>query len=161
MYEIFEHTADVGIRVRAGSLGELFADAARGLFSVMVGNLEAVRTVEVVTFELPGDDVEELLHDWLAELLYVFCTRRVVLAEFEVRVEEESGRVGADAHPTSLESSRVGASTHPTRLTATARGEPIDLKRHAIDVEVKAITWCGMKVERTADGWLAEVIVDI
>ena len=44
MYEIFEHTADVGIRARAGSLEELFADAARGLFSVMVENLAAVRT---------------------------------------------------------------------------------------------------------------------
>ena len=38
MYEIFEHTADLGIRVRGGSLNELFADAARGLFSVMVAN---------------------------------------------------------------------------------------------------------------------------
>jgi SHS2 domain-containing protein len=146
MYEVFEHTADVGIRARAGSLDELFADAARGLFSVMVGNLDAAKTTEEVAFELRGDDVEELLHDWLAELLYTFCTRRVVLAEFKVRIEEESGRVGASTHPT---------------LLATARGEPIDLKRHEIDVEVKAITWCGLKVEQQAGQWLAEVIVDI
>jgi SHS2 domain-containing protein len=138
MYEVFEHTADVGIRARAESLGELFADAARGLFSVMVGNLDAARAAEEVAIELRGDDLEELLHDWLAELLYTFCTRRLVLAEFVVKIDEG-----------------------PTSLTATARGEPIDLERHEIDVEVKAITWCGLKVERTADGWLAEVIVDI
>ncbi len=41
MYEIFEHTADLGIRVCAGSLDELFADAARGLFAVMVANVDA------------------------------------------------------------------------------------------------------------------------
>ena len=151
MYEVFEHTADLGIRVRAAGLDELFADAAKGLFSVMVANFEAVQSVEEVAFELSGDNVEELLHDWLTELLYTFCTRRLVLAEFQVRVEEERP----------AESDRVGASTHPTRLVATARGEPIDLKRHEIDVEVKAITWCGFRVERTADGWLAEVIVDI
>ncbi len=57
MYEIFEHTADLGIRVRAGSLDELFADAARGLFSVMVANLDAVRTVEEVTFQIHGDNL--------------------------------------------------------------------------------------------------------
>ena len=136
MYEIFEHTADMGIRVRAESLDELFADAARGLSSVMVENFEAVRAVEELTFQVHGEDVEELLHDWLAELLYTFHARRVVLCEFHVQIA-------------------------PTELTASARGEPIDTGRHRIDAEVKAITWCGLKVEHQADGWFAEVIVDI
>jgi len=136
MHETFEHTADIGIRVRAGTLEELFADAARGLFSVIVENMAAVRAVEEVAFEVSGDDVEELFHDWLAELLYTFNARRIVLAEFDVRFEA-------------------------SELTATARGEPIDPSRHEIDVEVKAITWCGLKVQRQPDGWLAEVVVDI
>jgi SHS2 domain-containing protein len=168
MYEIFEHTADLGIRVRAGSLSELFAEAAKGLFSVMVANLDAARTVEEVALRLQGENMEELLHDWLAELLYTFCTRRLVLAEFKVQVEEETAAVDvgwderSDVPPPAARTPGGTALrlSHPT-LTATARGEPIDLKRHEIDVEVKAITWCGFKVERTADGWLAEVIVDI
>ena len=56
MYEIFEHTADLGIRVCAGSLDELFADAARGLFSVMVANLDAVQKVEEVRFQIAGNN---------------------------------------------------------------------------------------------------------
>jgi SHS2 domain-containing protein len=136
MYEIFEHTADLGIRVRAGSLDELFADAARGLFSIMVANIDAVQTVKEVTFRLFGDNYEELFHDWLAELLYTFHARRLVLAKFDVKV----GLVA---------------------LTARARGEPIDPSRHAIDDEVKAITWHALKVEQDAEGWLAEVIVDV
>lgn len=140
MYEIFEHTADVGIRARAGDLNQLFVDAARGLLSVMVANPEAIQPAEEVTVELSGDDVETLLHDWLAELLYAFSGRRLALAEFDVRIEME---------------------THPTKLRATARGEPIDLARHQIDVEVKAITWHGLKVEQNNGQWTAEVIVDI
>jgi SHS2 domain-containing protein len=136
MYEIFEHTADMGIRARAGSLDELFADAARGLFSVMVSNLDAVRTVEEATFQLSGANIEELLHDWLAELLYTFHARRLVLADFRVRID-------------------------PSGLSATARGEPIDTSRHEIDVEVKAITWHALKVEQDGDQWVAEVIVDV
>ena len=136
MYEIFEHTADFGIRARADSVDELFADAARGLFSLMVTNLDQVRTVEDIAFQLDGDDREELLHDWLAELLYTFSARRLVLAKFDVRI-------GSDG------------------ISATAWGEPLDLSRHEIDVEVKAITWHALKVELTAEGWLAEVIVDV
>jgi SHS2 domain-containing protein len=136
MYEIFEHTADVGIRARAGSLDELFADAARGLFSMMVTNLDNVRTVEEATFQLRSDNIEELFHDWLAELLYTFYARRLVLADFDVRVSD-------------------------TSLSAMARGEPIDPSRHEIGDEVKAITWHALKVERAGDRWLAEVIVDV
>jgi SHS2 domain-containing protein len=145
MYEIFEHTADMGIRVRADSLDELFADAARGLFSVMVENIDAVQPVEETAFQLHGDDIEELLHDWLAELLFTFHARRIVLTEFHVRLDHSDRR----------------QESPPTILTATARGEPIDPSRHEIDAEVKAITWCGLKVEHRPDGWLAEVIVDI
>ena len=94
MYEIFEHTADLGIRVRAGSLDDLFADAARGLFSVMVTNLDAVKAIEEMPFQLRNNNLEELLHDCLAELLYTFYARRVVLADF--RVQDQFN--GADGH---------------------------------------------------------------
>ena len=139
MYEIFEHTADLGIRIRADSQDELFADAARGLFSVMVTNPGTVRTATEATFQLHADNVEELLHDWLTELLYTFYARRLVLADFQVQV-------------------RVSTASE---LTATARSEPIDPGRHEIGAEVKAITWHGLKVQRQVEGWEAEVIVDI
>jgi SHS2 domain-containing protein len=136
MYEIFEHTADFGIRVRADSLNAVMADAARGLFSVMMANLDAVQTVDQITFQLRGDTIEELFHDWLAELLYTVYPRRLVLAEFNVEV-------------------------HDSVLAATARGEPLDPSRHEIGDEVKAITWHGLKIESQSDGWLAEVIIDV
>jgi SHS2 domain-containing protein len=136
MHEIFEHTADVGIRARADTSDELFAEAARGLFALMIENVDAVRTLDEVAFQLRAGDVEELFHDWLAELLFTFHVRRLALTDFHVQ---------------------LGSS----ELTATARGELIDPSRHQISVEVKAITWCGLKVERQPDGWLAEVVVDI
>jgi SHS2 domain-containing protein len=37
----------------------------------------------------------------------------------------------------------------------------MDESRHEMDHEVKAITYHGLKVEQTVDGWYAEVIVDI
>lgn len=136
MHEVFEHTADVGIRARADTAETMFAEAGRGLFALMIENVDDVQAVEEVTFEINAGDVEELFHDWLAELLFVFNARRMALRDFQVR---------------------LGVS----ELTGTARGEPIDPARHQIAVEVKAITWCGLKVERQADGWIGEVVVDI
>jgi SHS2 domain-containing protein len=136
MYETFDHTADVGLRIRADTLDRLFADAAKGLFSLLVANLDDVRPVEETTYALGPDDYDLLLFDWLAELLYTFETRKLLLSQFDVHA-------GTDG------------------LRATARGEPIDPTRHVMAHEIKAITYHELKVERTNEGWLAEVIVDI
>ena len=137
MYETFDHTADVGLRIRAADLDTLFAEAARAMFSVMAGDLKAVRRAEEVRITLAADDIDALLRDWLGELLYTFHVRKLVFADFTVSVSHEQG------------------------LQGTARGEPMDAARHRLDVEIKAVTWHGLKVERSGDGWLAEVIVDI
>jgi SHS2 domain-containing protein len=136
MFEVFEHTADLGLRVAAADLEMLFADAARGLFSVIVANLDEVQPVQEKQLCVPGAARDYLLFDWLSELLYTFETERLVLPQFVVRFTDRG-------------------------LQATARGEPLDPARHALAHEVKAITYHGLKVERTASGWQAEVIVDI
>ncbi len=136
MYELFEHTADIGLRVRAADLNGLFADAARAMFSVIVANPESIEPVQEVPFRLAAARPDDLLFDWLAELLYTFDARHLLLAEFHVTIVGDT-------------------------LTATARGEPIDRARHQLDMEVKAITYHGLKIERDGAGWLAEVIVDI
>jgi SHS2 domain-containing protein len=136
MYETFEHTADLGLRARAPDLDALFAEAAACLFSAIVEDLGTVRPLQRIDLRVEGTDREYLLFDWLRELLYRFDSRHLLLGRFEVRV----GDAG---------------------LGGSAWGEPFDPARHALAHEVKAITYHGLKVERTADGWLAEVIVDI
>lgn len=141
MYEIFEHTADLGLRVRAASLADLFADAARGLFSMIVTNLDDVRPVEKRTYRFEGDERDLLLFDWLNELLYTCETERLLLSEFEVDLNET-----ADGRLT---------------LAAECLGEKIDESRHRLEHEVKAITYHGLLVEERNGEWIAEVIVDI
>ena len=136
MYEVFEHTADLGLRVRAASFEALLAEAARGLFSLIVTNLDDVQPVLSIEYQIEGSDPHYLLFDWLNELLFAYETTHVVLVAFEVRLTAGG-------------------------LAATARGEPIDTARHQLEHEVKAITYHELKVEQQADGWLAEVIVDI
>jgi len=136
MYELFEHTADLGLRMRASTLEELFADAARGLFSVIVTDLHEVQPVCERRFQLESDGCDYLLFDWLNELLYTFDSERLIFTEFEIRINGNS-------------------------LEAVCRGETFDLNRHGADHEVKAITYHGLNVTAQPDGWSAEVIVDI
>ena len=138
MYEVFEHTADLGLRIRADELDGLFEEAGRALFSVIVANLDEVRPIEEVIFEIEADEHDDLLRDWLGELLYVFHVRHLVFSQFEAAFNIAG-----------------------TGLTATARGEPIDPERHHLDAEIKAVTYHGLKVEHDDEGWLAEVIVDV
>jgi SHS2 domain-containing protein len=140
MYEVFEHTADLGIRIRANDLNELFADAGRGLIA-QLANLSTVRPVNEKTITLTGESLDYLLFDWLSELLYAFEESHLLLAEFDVQVE----------------SSAAGFS-----LAATCHGETADTNRHELDHEVKAITYHGLFVKQQGDSsWEAEVIVDI
>jgi SHS2 domain-containing protein len=136
MHELFEHTADLGLRVKAPDLNTLFAEAGKCLFSAIVEDLSSVRPKFETTIILEGTDREYLLFDWLRQLLYLFDAGKLVFSEFEV-IGDENG------------------------LSAIAFGEPVDPTRHAPSHEVKAITYHELKVEQTPDGWLAEVIVDI
>jgi SHS2 domain-containing protein len=136
MYETFDHTADLGLRIQASDLNSLFQEAAMAMFSTIVDDLNSVNPGECFEIAIEGTDREFLLFDWLRELLYRFDAEHRLFSKFEVRVTSEG-------------------------LTASAWGEPIDPERHVLGHEVKAITYHELKVQQTADGWLAEVIVDI
>jgi SHS2 domain-containing protein len=136
MYETFEHTADLGLRIRSADLNTLFAEAAQALFSALVEDLDAVAPLQRLDVTIAGDDREYLLFDWLKELLYRFDAEHLLFSRFEVQVTD-------------------------TGLQGSAWGEPLDRARHELAHEVKAITYHGLRVEQTPDGWLAEVIVDI
>lgn len=136
MYEVFEHTADLGLRVRAATLDLLMADAACGLFAVIAGDLDQIRPEREESFAVAGDDPTWLLFDWISELHAAFELRRMLFSSFTVRVDQAG-------------------------LRATARGEPYDPARHSLAHEVKAVTQHALELARTADGWEATLIVDI
>lgn len=162
MFEVFEHTADLGLRVQAQQLDDLFAEAGRALFSVIVENLHEVQPRQSYPVQLQENTLEYLFFDWLDTLLYLFDAKKLLLREFEVQVmqsAQDASETGPGGREPGLTNPHSPAGMW--KLTATVRGEPLDRTRHQLDHEVKAITYHGLKVERTADGWLAEVIVDI
>ena len=136
MYEICDHTADLGIRVRAASLAALFAEAASGLTAVMCGAGCRIESAVTESFAIAGTEPTWLLCDWLGEIHAAFEVRRLLFCDFAVAVDADG-------------------------LRATAHGERYDPNRHVLAHEVKAITHHALDVHRTADGWEAFFIVDI
>ncbi len=136
MFETFDHTADIGLRVKAASFEELCVEAARGFSSLIVANLATVKLVEERQIHLIGDAPDYLFFDWLNELVFLLDGEHLVFAEFEVTRTEQG-------------------------LTALCRGESLDAARHQLEHEVKAITYHDLVVKQTEQGWEAEVILDI
>ncbi|MDX2035605.1 MAG: archease [Isosphaeraceae bacterium] len=136
---MFDHTADVGMRVEGRDLADLLETAAGGLFDAIAVDRSRIRPLEVEEVVLQAESTLDLFADWLSELIYRAEVGRKLYGKFEVeaRPDERS-------------------------LHAWIWGEPIDLARHEFGSEVKAVTRHGLIVERRADGsWFAETILDI
>jgi SHS2 domain-containing protein len=135
-FEVIEHTADAGIVAKGATRGEAFAEAARGMYSLMV-DLEAVRPEHRREFDLREGNDEKLLVSWLLELLFLTETEGLVFSKFEVAAE--SGR-----------------------LRAKAWGEALDEERHHPGALVKGVTRHMMAVQRNDAGqYEVRVIFDL
>ena len=135
-YEFFDHTADMGIRVRAATMAELLMPAAEGLYSA-IGELVAVSDESSMRFEFQGDDPSVMLRDFLTELLILFeRDQRCLVAVVDAAFTE-------------------------SRLTVTAKTAPVDLERSAFHREVKAITYHELNIRTIPEGYEATFIVDI
>ena len=131
-----EHTADVGIRCRASTLEQLFECAARAMFEIIapIGEVNAVDTVNV---SVEAGGLEELLVNWLEELLYIWESKRMLLARFSI------------------------STISPERLEGEVVGERYDATRHELHTEIKAATYHGLRVEHKGDAWEVQIIFDV
>jgi SHS2 domain-containing protein len=136
MFEILEHTADIGFRVRGKTLAELFESAAEALVSIAV-ETEDISPRQPYPLAASGEDREALLVNWLSEVLFWLDGRHIAMRRFEVR--ELTSR----------------------QVTGQAMGEPKSPERHRAKLVVKGITYHQLRIWEDENGWWAEVFLDI
>ena len=94
-YEVIEHTADVGLKVNGSTLKELFTNAAKGMFEIIKGaevkKDDCRRICKKVGLKKKVESPEELLVDWLSELLYIFNKDQVLFSDFSILQLNNSG----------------------------------------------------------------------
>lgn len=135
-FEILPHTADKGIKAFGRDLKELFENAAVGMFSLMADPGKYTPSEERA-IEVESSDLESLLRDWLAELLYQFEVDRILFVDFAVRSISEN------------------------RLEGVAFGLPFSPEIEWLGSGVKAVTHHGLYIHRTDERFEAQVIFDV
>lgn len=135
-YTIIEHTADIGIRVKAKSLESLFKYSAAAVFELSCRKIKkAYGKPKIFFISLRAANSEELFVCWLNELLSLSQARAVVFSSF--RINE------LDAFHVKAEAGAYPASDYKT------------------EKEIKAATYHKLKIRKKQGGWEAEVIFDV
>lgn len=148
--------ADVAFEATGKTLEEMFISAADAMMSTQVKDLKKVEHKVEKDFGLRAADEERLLHDFLQELIFFKDAERLLFSGYELRITREAGAKGENAKV-----GGAGAESRGYLLNAKAKGEPLDMKKHELLVDVKAVSWHKFKVEKTAKGWKAVVIIDV
>lgn len=93
VFEVIEHTADIGSRAFGNTEKEAFENAAVGRFSLLC-DIEKVQARQKYTVEVEADDRETLLVEWLNEFLYLHESRGILLKSFKITELAETRLVG-------------------------------------------------------------------
>jgi SHS2 domain-containing protein len=132
--------ADVAFEAWGPTLEELFVAAADATANTMAENLEAIEDRERRPIRLEEGSADLLLYRLLEELVYFKDAEGLLLRVPAVSIHTRDGALV---------------------LEAEARGEPLDPLRHRLQADVKAVTLHRLRVEKTASGWEASVVLDI
>lgn len=131
--ELLEHTAEVRLRVRAPSFGELAAEAGRAVARIELGRVPPRAEGPWRELEVHSTDREALLVDWLNELVFLAEAERWVATEFQVSTATD------------------------TALRMRARGVTVE----EAPARIKAATFHGLKIVAVPGGLEVEVVFDV
>lgn len=139
-YTILDHTADIGFEVSGKTKNELFANAVAALFDLMLNQEDESspgEKEEEKSIVVEGVDIEDLLVNFLREVLYFFNGKKWVIV---------------NCRPVMITDKLIDAQLF---------GEPYDPRKHHVKMEIKAVTYHDLSVEETDKGWKARVIFDV
>jgi len=134
-WRLLDHTADLRIEVYGASVEELLLNAGVALARILDPEPEIPpdRELDVV---VEGETSEELLVDWLREILFQSETENFVLVSAEI-IELAGSKLKA-------------------RLLGVTR--PPDTKPAE---EIKGVTYHGLAIEEADSGYVARLVFDI
>ena len=135
-YKLFDHTADLGVEVHGKTVNELFANAAFAVFDVLA-DLSHVSPIVERKIVVDGEGWEDLLVNYLREILYMYNGEGLLLKEFSV------------------------FDIDPRHLEGKVAGEPFDPAKHTINTEIKAVTYHQVAVKEDQGMWTGRVIFDV
>ena len=136
-YRFLDHATDAFIEVNAKDIQESFKVAADAVINLTIDQ-NTVEEKEEKKFFARGKDLRYLLFSWLEEIIFVLITEGFAVRRIEFEISENKEYL----------------------ISATAYGEPLNLKKHNFKVEIKAPTFYDMKIEQN-DGVFMRFLLDL
>ncbi|MFQ5902474.1 MAG: archease [Candidatus Binatia bacterium] len=135
-YRILNRPSELVIKVSGKTQAELFANSAFALFDLMT-DIEKVEVRDHLPLEVEGVDRDDLMVNWMRELLYLFQGSGYLLKEIQVREVRED------------------------YVRGEVSGEKFDPDRHEIQREIRSVVYHQSRMQKTGDRWMAQVIFEI
>jgi SHS2 domain-containing protein len=136
-YRLTQHQSELAVRVTGESQADLFANSAFALFDVMVADVDKIESKERLPLEVEGSDRDDLMVNWVRELLYLYQGSGYLIKEFVIREVKD------------------------TVVKADVAGEKIDPDRHEIKQEIAAVAFHKSRMEKTGNQWTAHLIFEL
>lgn len=133
-YEELDHTADIRLRVRSPSPDSLFAETALAMMQIVYGESRPGQIER--TIELESGNIENLLLDFLSEVLFISEVDYIVFSSVTVHISGNS-------------------------LRAQLAGEPFDPERHRGGTEIKGISYSGLSIVKEDEGYVLDILFDV
>lgn len=134
--------ADAAFEAWGKTREDLFKACAEAALNVMVENLDSIENKQQSVIDIEEEDLENLLVDFLQEIIYYKDVYRLLLKPKTIQIEWEG------------EEERFF-------LLAHMEGETIDPQKHFLKTDIKAVTYHRLKIAQTPQGWSATVVLDI
>jgi SHS2 domain-containing protein len=135
-YRLTTRQSELAVKVVGDSQADLFANAAFALFDVLT-DVDKIQVQDRLPLEVEGADRDDLLVNWLRELLYLYQGSGYVLKEFTIREVKD------------------------TAIKAEVCGEKIDPDRHEIKQEIAAVAYHQSRMAQTGNQWNAQFIFEV
>lgn len=138
-YKFLPHTSDVIFEAYGRTLEKVFENSALALEEIMV-DLKTIETKEHHQILLENDSIENLLYDFLSELLFVKDTENLLFNKFDIVILHKNKKY---------------------ELLAKCEGDFINRETHKLQDDAKAITMHEFEIEKKGNIWFSRVLVDI
>ena len=135
-YRLTTRQSELAVKVTGSSQADLFANSAFALFDVMA-DVEKIEIKERLPLEVEGADRDDLMVNWMRELLYLYQGSGYLLKEFVIREVKD------------------------TSVKAEVCGEKIDPDRHEIKQEIAAVAYNQSRMTKTGNQWTAQLIFEV
>lgn len=136
VFEELEHTADILMKITAPSLDALATQSAFALSKTLYGDYGLEPSSQCFEIESFGESIEETVVNFLSDLLFILETEYTVPQKFELEATEKS-------------------------VCGKIYGAPFDRAKHCGGIEVKGISYHGLTLTETSNGFELKIIFDI